>query len=45
MQNLVRFTQLPTSIANISGTRQDVGLQIRKDMWSRTKDKDKFYFT
>jgi len=29
----VDFTQLPTLIANISGTRQDI--KIRKDMWSR----------
>ena len=29
----VDFTQLPTLIANISGTRQDI--KNRKDMWSR----------
>jgi len=29
----VDFTQLPTFIANIFGTRQDI--KNRKDMWSR----------
>jgi len=33
MQNLARFTQLPTLIANISGKTQDI--QNRKNIWSR----------